>query len=282
MEMDKDFLFSRFNHMQDEQWLELLIRSYTEPVIDGARFPAFPDPQLQAAFVGSSGRSSLEEAFLFYQDTKYYARQLGIGVNRESRILDFGCGWGRNYRFFLKDVPAQNVVGVDVDAQCARLCRECIPMGRFEVCGSSPPLSFRDQSFDIIYAYSVFSHLGESVHLHWVNEFARILRPGGMVIVTTLKLAHLQVWEKLRHRGDHWTNLLTGFELKTAQEKFHSGGFLFCGTGGGGVRSSDFYGEAVVSPGFVQRAWRPGLELVAYVDDPVRRPQALVVARKPL
>jgi len=278
--MDNNSLFARFNHLQDEQWLALLIRSYTEPVINGSKFPAFPDPQLQASFVGSSGQSSLEEAFLFYQDMKYYARQLAISIDRGARILDFGCGWGRNYRFLLKDVSPENLIGIDVDAECVRLCQQCIPMGRFEVCGSSPPLTLKEHSFDIIYAYSVFSHLSEAVQLRWVKEFARILRPGGMLIVTTLKFAHLHVWEKLRQRGDHWATLLSGFELGKAEEQFRSGGFLFCGTGGGGVRSADFYGEAIISPGHVQRAWSPDLQLVAYLDDPVRRPQALIVARK--
>ena len=52
-------------------------------------------------------------------------------------------------------------------------------MGNFEQSAVEPPLRFADGSFDIVYAYSVFSHLSERVQLRWVEEFARILRPGG-------------------------------------------------------------------------------------------------------
>jgi SAM-dependent methyltransferase len=153
-------------------------------------------------------------------------------------------------------------------------------VGHFEVCGITPPFQFEDQSFDIVYAYSVFSHLSETVALDWVREFTRILTPGGVLIVTTLKGAHLDVWDRIPTTGDHWRKALPDFDLHQKKQDFQEGKFLFCPIGGAGVRTPDFYGEAIISPGYARRSWAPGLQLIDYVDE-LRQPQALLVAQKP-
>ena len=43
--------------------------------------------------------------------------------------------------------------------------------GRFEVTPILPPTRFPDGHFDVIYLYSVFSHLSEAAHLAWLREF---------------------------------------------------------------------------------------------------------------
>jgi predicted RNA methylase len=61
------------------------------------------------------------------------SRTFGRPLSPETRILDFGCGWGRILRFFLKDVPAKNLIGVDVDPEVIEICKETIREGRFEI-----------------------------------------------------------------------------------------------------------------------------------------------------
>jgi SAM-dependent methyltransferase len=281
MQAHADGFVARFGQLDDDQWLQMLIRSCAEPIIDGMQFPAFPDLKFQESFVGASGPVALQEAFVFYQDVKHFANKLGMKMERGRRVLDFGCGWGRNYRFFLKDLSPSTLIGVDVDAQCVQLCQEHFPVGNFEVCEATAPLRFGDETFDVVYAYSVFSHLSETVQLGWVREFSRLLRPGGMLIVTTLKAAHLDVWNHVRTTADHWKEALPDFDLEGMRLAFQSGEFLFCPIGGSGVRTPEFFGEAIISPVYALRAWSPALRLVDYVDDPVGRPQALLVAQKP-
>jgi SAM-dependent methyltransferase len=48
-----------------------------------------------------------------------------------------------------------------------------------------PPLGFPNDTFDLIYALSVFTHLGEVGQLSWIRELRRIARPGGYVLITT-------------------------------------------------------------------------------------------------
>jgi SAM-dependent methyltransferase len=47
-----------------------------------------------------------------------------------------------------------------------------------------PPLDIKDASFEIIYAYSIFTHFEERLHLKWLSELHRLLKPGGLLILT--------------------------------------------------------------------------------------------------
>ena len=282
--LDNEEFLSRFGALTDEQWLAILLRSTEERTVDGVVFPSFPDADLQRRFVGASGAEAIREAFLFYTEIKRYAAKLRIPIDRNTRVLDFGCGWGRFYRLFLRDLAVANLLGIDVDQDCVDLCRSAIPMGRFEKCDVKPPLApAAKASYDLIYAYSVFSHLAEETAFAWVQEFARILRPGGMLIVTTLKRAHVDVWERMMQSGGaHWKAALeaAGFSRRRFHSDFDSGKFLYCGIGGGGVRSADYYGEAIIPPGYVRHSWAPELQLYDYVSEDNRGPQAFIVAKR--
>jgi SAM-dependent methyltransferase len=98
-------------------------------------------------------------------------------------VLDFGCGCGRVTRYF-KDFSG-DVAGSDVSEPAVAWCRENLPFGRFEVNGLAPPLVFADESFDLVYALSVFTHLTADLQPAWRDELRRILRPGGRLLVTT-------------------------------------------------------------------------------------------------
>jgi len=98
-------------------------------------------------------------------------------------LLDFGCGCGRVTRYF-HDF-AGDVSGSDVNAQAIDWCRGNLRFARFEVNGLAPPLLFADESFDLVYAFSVFTHLTAELQVAWRDELRRVLQPGGRLLVTT-------------------------------------------------------------------------------------------------
>ena len=59
-----------------------------------------------------------------------------------------GTGWGRIARCFLRDVKAENVVGVDVNPDLLSVCRETFPGPRFLKSDPLPPLQLASQSVD--------------------------------------------------------------------------------------------------------------------------------------
>ena len=97
-------------------------------------------------------------------------------------LLDWGCGSGRTTRF-LRGSPVK-VTGVDVDADNVRWCQANLPFGTFEPIPLLPPTPLPADRFDAAMGVSIFTHLSEPVQRAWLGELARVVRPGGHVLVT--------------------------------------------------------------------------------------------------
>ena len=101
------------------------------------------------------------------------------------RILDWGCGCGRLSSHFLSFLEAAEVFGCDIDPYAVEWCNNNIPSGIFSVINPLPPTEYCSNFFDIIFSYSVFTHLTREVQYAWLSEMQRIIKPGGLFIATT-------------------------------------------------------------------------------------------------
>jgi 2-polyprenyl-3-methyl-5-hydroxy-6-metoxy-1,4-benzoquinol methylase len=284
---DKNDLILKYAaHLSDQEWFEVIVKSVEHPFIDGIELPGFPPDEIQRNSVGSSGKLALSEGFNFYSEIKQYAAKLGSPLTSDSRILDFGCGWGRMIRVFLKDVFADNLYGIDVDPAMIDICVNTVRQGNFSVVQPEPPTELAENSFDVVYAYSVFSHLSEPVHIKWVEEFSRVLKPGGIMIVTTQARRFIEFCRSLRdqnHESGWYYGLANSFlDTEAAFADYDNGKFLYSATGGGVARPASFYGEAVISPGYIKREWTKYLTFCDFVDDPAKFNQALIIMQKPV
>ncbi|MGH9366320.1 MAG: class I SAM-dependent methyltransferase [Thermoanaerobaculia bacterium] len=106
------------------------------------------------------------------------------GFGRVRRMLDWGCGCGRVTAHFLADGQVAEVHGVDIDGEAIAWCVGALPRGRFQQSGPYPPLPFPDRYFDLVVAYSVFTHLERGVQKLWLAEMRRVLSPGGLLLAT--------------------------------------------------------------------------------------------------
>ena len=272
--------------LSDDEWFGMLLRSVNSRIVDGVEFPAFPAPDLQAAFVGSSNESALHEGMEFYKQVRNSVTNLRGAVHPATdRFLDFGCGWGRYLRIFRKDFDPANMYGVDVDPTVLDSCSECGVPGQLQVIEPSGFLAYPEGFFDQVVAYSVFTHLPERVHLHWVREISRVMKPGGVFALTLQPARFLEHIEELAHSEPKgpWDANLRRFSRQAQDFKndFDDGRFVYVPTGGGDYRSADVYGEAVVPLAWVRRHWADHFEVVEYIDDIRRFSQAVLVARKP-
>ncbi len=114
------------------------------------------------------------------------ARSAGLDPGETDAAFELGCGGGRLIRH-LRAVDGMRLVGSDLLADNAAWCRENLDGIEFHQNGLEPPLDFADDgSFDFAFAYSVFTHIPMELQLPWIEELARVLRPGGVATVTVL------------------------------------------------------------------------------------------------
>lgn len=99
------------------------------------------------------------------KDIQAIMQLAGESVASRNRVLDFGCGCGRTLNWLSKDNASVSFFGTDIDEKSIGWCRRNYPDIEFHVNDLSPPLSFPNNSFDLVYAVSVFSHLDEKNHL---------------------------------------------------------------------------------------------------------------------
>ena len=125
------------------------------------------------------------------------------GLTLDSSILDFGCGVGRLPIGIIKQLgTVSHYCGIDVSKNAILWCQRYIGSSysnfqfifidaknpRYNPKGtdilSNYRLPFRENEFDIIYLYSVFSHMTTEDVQAYLKEFNRILAPLGRIFLT--------------------------------------------------------------------------------------------------
>ncbi len=115
-------------------------------------------------------------------------------------VLDWGCGPGRIVRHMPTLLPdSRNICGSDFNIETIGWCSEHLAGIDFRVNRLRPPLPWVASTFDWIYGISVLTHLSIEMQQLWLSEFRRVLRPTGLLMLTT--------------QGDAFRHLLTPAEL---------------------------------------------------------------------
>ncbi len=131
------------------------------------------------------------------EDAMWYFRALHAHIERElaarlpagpARILDAGCGTGGLIRRLAPRRPEWQWTGIDVSPVACALARE---RGSSDIReGSVTALPFRDGEFSAVVSADVLYHLDDDAAA--LREMARVLRPGGVLVVNVP--AHRWLW----------------------------------------------------------------------------------------
>jgi cyclopropane fatty-acyl-phospholipid synthase-like methyltransferase len=98
--------------------------------------------------------------------------------------VEIGPGAGRWTEFLV--TKTGSLIGVDISQVCVDECRKRFakfPNARFEIGNGRDIASVATNSVDGIWSFDVFVHINSEEFSSYAAEFARVLHPGGIVVI---------------------------------------------------------------------------------------------------
>jgi SAM-dependent methyltransferase len=236
---------SLFRDLDADLWALLLTKEYEAYPNIRAVLPDMPERSLQELWNGVAGAALAAQGAAFYRRLCERYAQRADRPLVSSRVLDFGCGWGRLTRFLARDVEPGNLYGCDPVEHILDVCRRSrVPatLARSDFVPERLPF---DGPFDLAFAFSVFTHLSERAHEASLGALHAAIRPGGILVVTIRPPAYLGLAPP---RGE----ALYVFHPHPAEASH----FQYGGAG------EMHYGETVITLPYVRERWSPRFELL--------------------
>jgi SAM-dependent methyltransferase len=221
---------------------------------------------------------SCDDATVYLESGRVSVENIEAALARVGRsladfrhVFEFGCGVGRATRWLVERAPGATITASDVDPQAIGWLRDNLAGVEAHVNAGLPPLPFKDAAFDLVAAFSVFSHLDENYQDAWLAELRRVTAPGALLVLT---VQGRSLWNKL-------LALLSGPEKEDLQSQFDQKGFAFWHSCPATDGLPDFYRAAFHTEDYVRRHWSQWFEVLAYLQDWARiEEQDTVVLRR--
>lgn len=133
----------------------------------------------------------------------WWAVDMVVDTPDEGLWLDLGCGTGWMQEVLSSKNYRRRIVGIDISEGMLRFARQKhIPV----VLGDAKKIPFRDSCFDGVIAKGVLHHLPAIAAA--VSEIARILKPGGLVVLADPNLSPLRTLKyTLNNTDEHFSPL---------------------------------------------------------------------------
>jgi SAM-dependent methyltransferase len=125
----------------------------------------------------------LEDQLGNFGDIAYYSEyKVNIFKNllemESGRLLEFGCGMGRNIPYFVDKFPGFEVIGQDISESSLSLAKAANPKIAF-----IQDLESAKESFDVIFISNVYHHIHPDLRDKVTADLYACLRPGGRLII---------------------------------------------------------------------------------------------------
>jgi ubiquinone/menaquinone biosynthesis C-methylase UbiE len=255
-----------FRDVDDDFWFWANTAGRDASPVLAEMLPGLPDPKVQTRWTGKAGFDTLKEGFAIYRTMRDLHNGHFGNLRQHGPVLDFGCGFGRVIRYFMKDVPAGELIGTDVNDELINFCVASNPWCRFTLNDASPSLAIADNEVGYLYAYSVFSHFSEPMHEAWLAEFKRVLRPGGVLALTVRPRSFIEHCGRLRSgaaTGVSPINKKMFLDTEAELARYDKGEFCFSPYDPDD--DGAWWGEACISRSYVEAHWSKQFTVIDFV-----------------
>jgi 2-polyprenyl-3-methyl-5-hydroxy-6-metoxy-1,4-benzoquinol methylase len=97
------------------------------------------------------------------------------------KMLDVGCGQG----YYVRDAIEEGIDAYGIDISTHAFENALAEVKDRITFGSIIEIPFGDEEFDVMTAFDVIEHIQPKDTLNMVKEIRRVLKPGGIIIITT-------------------------------------------------------------------------------------------------
>ena len=205
-------------------------------------FPRMPPDSFQERWVGSSGVVLLRRSIAFVSSlVAGYERYVGKPL-QDSTVLDYGCGWGRLLRLLYKYVPETQLFGVDAWPEILEIAHETGVRGNLAQIADYPETLPFNVKFDLIFAFSVFTHLSPRAQERALKLLSTSVTDNGLMVVTI-------------RPGSYW--ITAGHkDAERLTIEHNSVGFAFSPHNRNPIDGDIPYGDTSITVGYIEREWR--------------------------
>lgn len=222
-----------------------------EPALIGKFLPRMASEEVQKSWTGASGETLMRQSVDFLRVvSERYAWFTGSSLQGK-KILDYGCGYGRLLRLLPFFTNIENIYGVDPWEKAIELCVQDGVPGNLSTIPYLPSSPIGNDRFDLIFAFSVFTHTSERATRAGLLTMLESLTPGGVGVIT------------IRPRN-YWTicpNAVSLGQVAQLETEYDSSGFSFLPHLREAVDGDVTYGDTVVAAEWLERNIE-GLEIL--------------------
>ena len=126
-------------------------------------------------------------------------RALKLNESGSNKILELGCGNGRDAEYIVSRVGIDNYTGVDASEGLLNLARRKIPLGKF-VLGDMREFDVSPEMFGIIFSFASMLHMKREEMAEIIEKCHKWLKIGGILYISTKCGAYKE--EKSMNLGD--------------------------------------------------------------------------------
>jgi ubiquinone/menaquinone biosynthesis C-methylase UbiE len=233
--------------------------------------PPVPN-HLMIRVCGSADRSFFPSGHVALGQIRELLLGEDVRIKDMESILDFGAGCGRVIVALHNEGISAKLHASDIDKEAIAWCQQNLSSAAtFDWNESLPPTRYAANTFDLVYAISVFTHLPEDYQFAWLAEMNRIIKPGGVLLTT---VHGPTCTRQLPQEGQSITGSLGFFYINETPKGWAS----HFGHKTEGL--PDFYRITYHSFDYVRKHWSEYFDILDIKEQGLNNPQDAVICRK--
>ena len=156
-----------------------------------AVLPAMASDETQLSYTGKSGLELCQHTVDFCRIVGWHFQRLTGRSLQGQRVLDFGAGYGRIARLMYWFTDPDCYFGVDPMARSLEVCQTDRLLGTFKKINYvQDEFELDGRRFDLIFAYSVFTHTPEKITNVALRALRRHIKNNGLLVITIRPVEH--------------------------------------------------------------------------------------------